>query len=839
MAVRETRASWRRLLFFFACIALGVAAIVTLRSVVQSVRAAFRQEARGLVAADVLVSTNRPWSPEATATLTHRFQEFGVTARTETVELSTMVRAAGPANTSTRMVELRAVEAAFPLYGALTLADGTPYRHTLLADHGVLVRPELLEALHLSVGDAVLVGQVAFTIRGVIADEPGRRVAGFSLGPRIIIDLAALPDTGLLVTGSRARRQLLVRVPEPAIEPLVAALHRDFTDEFITARSYRASDDELGRDFDRAEDYLSLVGLVVVILGGISVSSVVRVFIQQKLHGIAVLKCLGASSAAIAAIYLLQVTVLGLAGSVAGLGIARGIVALVPRWLGSAGAGALADVQLRVTWSAAMQGVVIGIGVAVLFSLVPLLRVRAIKPARLLRDEASADPPNRVQIAVTGAVALALLGLASWQADSWRVGVSVAVGFAALALVLYGLGALLTRALAPLAASRHFILRHAVLRLSRAGNQTRVVVLAVGLGAFFIVGVRSLQTGLLRELSAEIAADAPDMFLVDVQRTQVESVRAFLEDPTHQAGSFRLIPVLRARITGVEGRETTLESFEDVRARGSLSREYTVTYRDRLEGNERLTAGRFWSGPSADPEVSIEQGIHDRFRIDIGDRVRFDILGRLVTARVSGIREVDWKDSRNGGFMFVFRPGVLEGAPQTFIAPVKGPAEPAARARFQHDLVAVVPNVSVIDFREILATVRDVLDRVTLAITLVGALVMVSGVLILIGAVAMTKYQRVREAAIFKTLGATSRRIGWMLTAEYAVLGVVAGGAGSLGAVALTWGVSRYALEMPWRLDASAHVWAVVVTAVLVAMVGVVSSLDVLRHKPLETLRSE
>ncbi len=414
------------------------------------------------------------------------------------------------------------------------------------------------------------------------------------------------------------------------------------------------------------------------------------------------------------------------------------------------------------------------------------------------------------------------------------------LGFAVLAVVLVLAGRLLVALLAPLANTPSFPLRHAVLHLSRPGNQTRVILLAVGLGAFFIVGVRSLQASLLAEFSIQVNEESADMFLLDVQRGQADGVRAFLSDPANGAGAWKLLPVLRARVTGVSGRVTTLETFEEVRARGSLGREYTITYRDNLEANERIVDGAFWHGSSPEPEVSIERGLHERFAINVGDVVRFDILGKIVNARVSSIRDVDFKDARAGGFMFVFRPGTLEQAPQTYIAPVRGPASgPAARAKFQHDLVSRFPNVSVIDFHEILETIRDVMSKVTLAITVVGFLVLFSGGLILVGAVAMTKFQRVYEAAVFKTLGANTRKIAAMLLVEYGVLGSLAGIVGSAGAVALTWGVSRFALDIPWRLFPGEHVGGVVLTAALVAAIGVLSSLDVLRNKPLATLRSE
>jgi putative ABC transport system permease protein len=330
------------------------------------------------------------------------------------------------------------------------------------------------------------------------------------------------------------------------------------------------------------------------------------------------------------------------------------------------------------------------------------------------------------------------------------------------------------------------------------------------------------------------------MFLLDIQRGQADAMAAFLNEPGRGTSAFQMIPVLRARVVGVDGRETKLDGVEQVRRRGvNIGREFTITYRDHLEKNERIASGQFWSGSAAEPEVSIERGIEERSRIHVGDTMKFDVLGRVFTARVTSVRNVEWRESRNGGFMFVFRPGPFDQAPQTIISPLKGPSDPAARARLQHDLVQRFPNVSVIDFREVLERIRDVMTKVTLAITVVGALVLLSGALILIGAVAMTKFQRVYEAAVFKTLGANTRTIARMLLLEYGVLGSLAGLVGSVGAIALTWGVSTYALEVPWRIFPRENIGGVVLTAILVAVIGVLSSLDVLRNKPLSTLRAE
>jgi putative ABC transport system permease protein len=839
MAARETRASWARLLFFFLCIAIGVAAIVTLRSVIQNVRGAVSQEARALAAGDVTISTSREWTSAARAVIDRRLRDAGPAAWTETLETPTMVRPADPARAVARMAELRAVGPEFPLYGTLGLASGDAYRHDLLAGRGVLVRPELLTLLDLRVGDGLAIGRAEFTIRGVLTSEPGRGLGEFSLGPRILIDRADLDATGLVTTGSRVRRVLLVKVGDDRrSEALVTGLRADLADDFVNVRSYRSSDDAVGRDFDRAENYLSLVGLVIVILGGIAVSSVTRVFVAQKMRTIAVLKCLGASSRQIIVVYLLQVLVLGVAGGMLGIGLARGAIAAIPLLVGDA-RSALATIEYGVTAGAAAQGLAIGVLVSILFSIVPLLQVRRVRPSLVLRDERPAGEWDPVRVAATVGASAALVALTAWQAASWTVGVWVTAGLAGVGVVLVGAGRVLILAVTPLARVPSFALRHGVLRLSRPGNQTRMILLAVGLGAFFVIGARVLETGLQAEFATAYSDDAPDMFLMDIQRDQVDALRARLMDPASGVGGPQIIPVLRARVTGVEGRDVNLESFEDVRARGSLAREYTVTYRDHLEANERIVAGELWRGASADAEVSVERDAAERFGIVVGDVMRFDVLGRQLSARVTSLRAVDWRDGRTGGFVFVFRPGALDQAPQTFIAPLRGPEGAEDRARFQYDLVRQFPNLTVIDLVEILSTVRDVLSRIRLAITVVGALLLLSGTLILIGAVAMTRFQRVYEAAVYRTLGANTSALARMLLVEYLALGLLAGFIGSAAAVGLTWGLSRYALDLPWRFSAAEHLGGLAATALLVAIVGVLASLGVLRRKPLATLRAE
>jgi putative ABC transport system permease protein len=838
--MRELRASWRRLLFFFVCVAMGVGAIVALRSVIQSVRAGLMREARAIVSADVLISTNRPWVAEVRARIDRRLSAAPILQRLESVETATMVRPESGA--VAKMVELRGVQDGFPLYGDLILADGTRFRHDLVKNRGALVRPDLLVQLGIAAGDRIVIGGQPFTVRGVIAQEPGRRVGAFSFGSRVLVDYDDLRATGLLTFGSRASYQIMLRVRDDAVRGLVSDLRRDLRNDFVNARSYQSTEDDIGEDLMRAENYLSLVGFIMVILGGIGVWSVTRVFVRQKVRSVAILKCVGATTRQVLTTYVVQVVLLGLAGSILGVAIAAAAIAAIPESV----AATFGGVSYGLTASAVFQGVGVGVLVSLLFSLVPLLEVRRMKPLLLLRGTDATAGVGRIdwaQVAVTAAVSAALVGVAAWQAASLRVGLIVCGGFAVVALILHGAGIGLIWAVRPLAAAPWFPLRHAVGSLARPGNQTRVILLAVGLGSFFVIGVRALQSNLIDEFSITLGRSGADMFLVDIQQDQVDGLRRFVQ--TAAGTEPRLIPVLRARVTAVRGQETNLETVSDVRRRGGLGREFVITYRNHLEPNEKLTAGRFWANQPPLPadakelEVTIEQGIHQRSRVNVGDVMRFDVLGRSVDARVVGIREVQWEDARNGGFMFVFRPGPLDKAPHSYIGILQAPAEPAARAVFQRDLVAGYPNVSAIDVREMLATVQRVIDNVTLAISIVGGVALASGALILIGAVAMTKFQRVYEAAILRTLGASTRLLATMLALEYGALGLLAGCIGATAALGLTWGVCRYVFEIAWRPSPLLLAVGAAVTTALVCIVGVVASVDVLRRKPLATLRAE
>lgn len=830
------RSSWRRLLFFFLCIGMGVGSIVALRSTIQNINRAMAGEARTLLTADVQIDSTREWKPETRAIIERVAVAPRVLARTETIESNTMARPADEAREGALMVELKGIESPYPLYGEFKLMDGRAFEHALLANGGAVVASLLLERLQLVVGDKIKIGESTFEIRGAFEREPGGG-SGFRLGPRVFIERGAIEATGLVGFGSRARRRLLLKTQEGALEAVVQSLRQELKGQLVNVNSYRDSQENLSEQFARTENYLSLTGLIVLVLGGVGVSSVTRVFIEQKKRTIAVLKCIGGTGRRIISAYLAQVIALGLMGSLLGILLAKGALILVKNYLAET---LPPNMTFELSLGAVAQGLALGLLISILFAALPLLRIRHIKPNMLLREDESDERARRFDWTRWTTAVLMTLGLllvASWQAGSLRVGLFFLAGLIVTAAALYVTAVILTRMVSRVRHLRSFALRQAVNSLYRPGNQTRVIIMAVGLGVFVVMAIQSLQANLLQEIDITRRTNLPNMFLLDIQTDQKKGVEDLIEQATGTRPE--LIPTVRARISAINGVEVDLEQREMRQQRGRLGREYVVTYRPHLEANETIVAGAFWdSAPSAEAEVSIEEGMRGLSGLDVGSSITFDILGRKIPARVTSIRRVDWRNSRTG-FMVLFRPGVLESAPQMLIAPINGPEQEPERSRFQRALLDRYPNISVIDVAEVVSTLSRILNNVTLAVSFLGGFVLLCGVLILVGAVSMTKFQRIYEFAVLKTLGSKRKILLVILFVEYGLLGLVAGLVGALASVALSYAVTRFVFEIPWELSPLIMLAGILITVALVMLVGVVSSANVLARKPLQILRAQ
>lgn len=829
LTFREIRSSWRRLLFFFLCIAIGVGSVVALRSLIQNMSRAVAGDARQLLTADLEISSTNPFSPsELTAIDSVISQSNIVEARTEVITTAAMTRTAE----NFQFVELKGIEPAFPLVGEFVLSDGKPFDFALLVNKGAVVQNTLLEKLNLKIGDKIRVGETDFQIRGSLTEEPGGS-AGFRLGPRVFIEKKLFDEAGL--TQSRARRRILFRTSDDPTA-LVSELRQAFKGTILAINSYKEAQENLGEQFERTENYLALTGLLILVLGGIGVWNVARVFVEQKRKTVAVLKCLGAGGGRIITVYLLQILSLGVLGSVFGVLLAQGALWLIQYRF----ADALPEnMSYAVQSSAAFQGVLLGLLISLLFSLLPLLQIRSIKPNLLLRDENN-ERMRRfdwTRISIAAICLGGLLALAIWQAGSIKVGAAFLGGLAATSLILYLAAIALTYTLKRAKKLSSFSVAQAVNSLYRPGNQTRVVLLAVGLGAFVVLSVQSLQANLVREFDFSRNQKLPSLFLIDIQRSQVEKLKQIALDATGEPQS--PIPTVRGRIALVNGEPFDFEQREVRQQQGQIGREFAVTYRANLEENESLIAGSWWeNSSSSEAEVSVEEGMSDTLKISVGDVITFDILGRRINATVSSIRKIDVRNSRTA-FVFVFRPGVLEKAPQTFVLPITKRLSAAERARFQRDVLDNFPNIQIFDTADIINALTKIIENFVLAISFVGSFVILTGILILIGSVALTKSQRIYENAILKTLGARRLTLSTILFTEYVVLGVLAGIIGAVFSTALSFAVTKYILKISWEFDFGLMILGVLATAVIVMLVGIAASFGVILKKPLSVLRSQ
>jgi len=831
---REIRSSWRRLLFFFLCIALGVGSVVALRSLIQNVTRAVGTDARALMTADVEVSSTNDFSPADLEKIDSVLVNFPIIeARNETITTSTMARPLDVSNESVRMIELKGIEPPFPLVGNFVLDGGKPFDFSLLDDNGAVVARILLEDLKVKVGDRIKIGEADFQIRAVFDEEPGG-VSGFRLGARVFVQKKAFDEAGINRTTSRVRNRILYRTSDNPTD-LVKQLRETLKGTTLTVQSYRETQERLGEQFERTENYLALTGLLILVLGGIGVWNVSRAFVEQKRKAVAVLKCLGASGNRIILVYLFQILTLGFAGSLFGVLLAQLTLWFV-RWRFAA------ELPERMTYSVNIstvaQGIVLGVLISLLFSALPLLQVRTIKPRLLLRDEnnESLRALDKTKWLIGALSLIGLLGLAVWQAGSLTVGGFFIAGLGATSAVLYIAAIALTRLLRRIKPLGSFALRQGINSLYRPGNQTRVILLAVGLGAFVVLTVQSLQTNLVREFDFSRNQRLPSLFFIDVQNSQKQELADLIVEKTGETPE--LTPTVRARVAFVNGEPMGGNQTNEVRQQqGQIGREFAVTYRSNLDENETIVAGRWWNEASDVPEVSVEEGVAERANIKPGDSMTFEISGRKITTRVGSIRKIDARNTRTA-FVFVFKPGVLENAPQTFAATTLSRIGATERQRLQRDTVTRFPNVQVFDVADILTAVQRLINNFVIAVSFVGSFVILSGILIFIGSIALTKSQRIYENAIMKTLGARRRTLAAILLSEYGVLGMLSGVIGAVFAVGLSFAVSKYLLDIDWTFDAVLFVLGIGITVAIVMIVGAAASFDVLFKKPLSTLRS-
>jgi putative ABC transport system permease protein len=879
MAWRETRAAWRHFLYFFMCIALGVGALVGVALFSANVERAVTREARGLMGGDVEIRLSRPLSGKGEAVLRSLVDRgISVLHVSELAGMAAVVN--GTPALQTQLVELKAVEAGYPFYGNLQVEPARPLMELLSSAscpvlhasrttlhelcHGAVVQQSLLIRLGLSVGDRFKVGETIFAITGVLRKEPDRVAGPFNLGPRVMVSREGLAAAELIRPGSRVRERYLLKLPAatPA-QPLLHELRGRLAGESARVTGYRDAQPQLKQFLDQLTRYLGLIGLTALFIGGIGVATTIHAFIREKLQTIAILKTVGAESGTVIRTYLLQALLLGTIGSLAGAALGAGLQhALPPLVTGLFGADLMAQLDFSGAFTPSsvppmLKGLLLGILTTLLFTLWPLLGIREIGPARILRRDVQAAEPDqlwrhrlglsdRLRVATALGVAAGLAGLAVWQAGNWRIGL-LFIGALAAAVALLSLGAwLLVRTIQTIPGPRSVAVRHAIGNLHMPGSQAVGVMVSVGIGVMVIVAVSLLERTLVDQVGESRPVDSPSFFFIDIQPDQREALVRLLRERTHDPAP-ETTPLVRSRLHAINGKPVAAaeetgrssDKQQDRRKSWYLTREYVLTFLRDVPRDNTVIKGEWWKPGQtfSKPLVSIEEDAARNLGVDLGSTVAFEIQGTTIEAEVSSIRKVEWGNFSTNFYM-IFSPGSLEGAPFTYVATVKVP--PEQEVPLQQAVVVAFPNVTAINIGDVLDSFARILDRLALAIRAIAVFCILAGALVMAAALAATRYRRLYESVVLKALGATRGLVAQSFAVEYALLGAAAGLIGTVLASLLSWAVLKFILEdVTWTLQPDVLAVGFILTVLLSLVVGFLSTFRLLGQPPLAVLRHE
>ncbi|MEQ8709230.1 MAG: FtsX-like permease family protein [Rhodospirillales bacterium] len=777
IALRELRAGIRGFRIFIACLALGVAAIAAVGALSASVVESLERDGQAILGGD---AEFRLLHREAADGQVEAMQAAGQISFSR--QMRGMVRLENVPDQGT-LVEVKAVDNAYPLYGAITLNQNISLTDALAPRDGIygaLVDPNLLTRLTAEVGDKVRLGDALLEIRGTIAREPDRVTSVFTLGPRLMIHGDALETTGLIQPGSLVRNYYRVRLNDGVDRGLwLDGMRDDFTDAGWRIRTTEDAAPRVTRFVDRLGLFLTLVGLTILLVGGIGVSNAVRSHLESRIGSIAVLKCVGATSSVIFRAYLIQVMLIALLGTAIGLLLGAFSPLLFARALEAA---LPTDIPFGFHLLPMVQATAFGLLTALVFALWPLGRVGVIPGAALFRNlvAPTAGRPRggvliTLAIAATALVALAVLGAS-------RPGFAIAFVIGSVAAMMAfrycALGVM--KLAARVNPGRDAGLRLALANMHRPGAATPAVIMSLGLGLAVLVAIGQIEGNLRQQVDQELPNEAPAFFFIDIQRDQIDGFEAAVRK-VEGAGEIERTATLRGMIVGVNGRPAS-EIAADPDQAWVLQGDRSITYAARPAPDANIVAGEWWDADyRGEPLVSFEADAAKGIGLNVGDQITVNILGRKITAKVANLRDVDWGTLRLN-FVMVFSPGVLDGAPYTYIATAK--ATPAAEDGIERAVISEYPNISAIRIRDALDLVKVMLGNIALAVRSTAGLTLLAGALVLAGAVAAGHRRRIYDAVVLKVLGATRGDILRAFLIEYGLLGLAAGliaiGVGSL-----------------------------------------------------------
>ncbi|HEY1160276.1 MAG TPA: FtsX-like permease family protein [Terracidiphilus sp.] len=840
--------------FVVLSVAVGVAALVGVRGFSESFRRTLSTEARSLMAGDLSARLFHEPTAEEQGKIAAILQQ-GAGGIRSTWVTETISMASVPPDPVPLLVSLKAVDPAeYPYYGTAELEPAMSLEQALQGDSAV-VAEEFLIRLNAQVGQTLRLGGRNFRIAAVLKEEPDRITAGAGLGPRVMISRAALERTGLVAPGSRASQRLLMKLPEKDAPGLAAGaasvvdpvgMRKQLEEALPDAQvmDFREGNPALSQGLDNSTAILSLICLVAMVLGAIGVAMAMHAHLEQRMDMLAILKAVGAGSGDLLRIFLLQTLGLGLAGGVLGVAAGVGVMAALPAVFGK-----LLPVHavLEVPWRSALAGLGTGLLTTLLFCLPPLLDVRAVRPVLVLRRLVEQGPEGiggffarwwarRLQLGISVVVVLALGGIAWALSDSAKVGAWFAVLFTAALVVLLVLAAVALRTLRFLLNRVRLrlpsFLRHGLANLYRPGNQSAAVLAALGTGVMLILAVYLMQAALLRDLRETASPKLPNIFLVDVATGEVAGVKEFFQ---HQAGvsqALDLMPVVTGRFISINGQP--VEQLKGQHFPRRMLENAELSWADAAPAGDKVTQGKWWTNGGA-AELAIGEGVAQRLHLGVGSAVELETGGTVRALKVAAIYRADGQHL-GMRVAFVLPSGQLKDEAATWYGGAH--IDPKQVAAMERALFQAYPSITVINLADVLDRIESVVDQITFVVRFLAGFSIFAGLMILASSIASTRFRRMQEAVVLKTLGATRMRIVRTFSVEFSVLGLLAGSVGVVFANLLTRVLLRK-LEVGFHIEWFATLIALVGTAVLATTTGWIASYRILGLRPLEVLREE
>ncbi len=777
-----------------AALVLAVVAVTSVGFVTDRAARALAIEANKLLGGDAVLRGDAPIAGAARAAAAAPGLQ-----RAETVELDSMIRVGAGPDASLRLGELLALGAGYPLRGAFTLAPGAssapapthPARGTIWMSRAGA------DTLGARIGDTVFLGNARFRLAALVEQEPGAGFDYFDVAPKVFLDLADLPATGLVQEGSRVRYRLVVAGESAAVERFTRAARADLGrgQRLETIGEARP---EVRSALDRAGRFLGLAALVSVILAAVAVAMAARRHSERHLSGVAVMRCLGAQQRTLVGIHVGELLILGLFACTIGVAIAFALQWGVGAWLAQKLALSIPPAGLL----PALQGYGVGLVVLMAFGAPPVLALRRVPALRVLRRDLDPTEPSAWLVAIAGFAGLA--ALLWWKAGSATLGAAMLAGIAVTLAVLALLAMLLIFAVRRARSRLRGSLRYGLANVSRRAGTSIAQVSALGLGLMALLLLTFVRTDLLDRWQLQLAENAPNRFVINVQQDQVDGVRAFVA--SQGVGEPALVPMVRARLLTRNGAPSTGEEVarassargddaDDQRqAQRRAEREFNLSSAQALRDDNQVTAGRFWTGTPAAPEISVEERFAEQLGWKVGDRIAFDIAGQTLDATVTSLRSIEWESFRTNFFVLV-SPGALDGFPASYITAV---SVPPGKPRFTAELVQRFPNLSVIDVDAVLAQVRATGDQVSTVVQVVFWFSFAAGLLVLMAAVSASQDERLLEGGVMRVLGGSRRQLRLAQASEFAAIGLLSGLVAAIAASILSGVVATRVFDLPW-----------------------------------------